>query len=34
MNLLKSIEEGVKILLVIGAIALVIFAMPTQATFF
>lgn len=31
MNLLKHCFEGVKILVVLGAVALVIMSMPTQA---
>lgn len=33
MNVLKNFTEGLKIVVVIAAIALVIMAMPAQATF-
>ena len=34
MDLLRGISEGIKILAVIGAIVLVILAMPANAAFF
>ncbi len=34
MEVLKNVSDGMKILAVIAAIALVIFAMPAQASFF
>jgi len=34
MSLLKGVTEGIKILVILGAIALVIMSMPAQAMLF